>query len=267
MATYAIGDVQGCLSALQALLCTIQYNPQHDHLWFTGDLANRGAEPLATLRFIKALPHTKIVLGNHDLALLAAFHQIIPLQADDTIEQVLCAGDAQNLIDWLRGHPLLLQNNSYIMTHAGIYPLWTITQSQNLAHEVENVLHSKNYSDFLNHMFGNQPNVWQDNLTGWERLRFITNAFTRMRFCTLAGELNLQCKGQPQQHPDLIPWFLHPNRKTLTNNLIFGHWAALQGKTNQPMVHALDTGCVWGNCLTAFCLETQQRFRVECSND
>lgn len=265
--TYAIGDVQGCLTPLKELLQLINYRPNQDTLWFTGDLANRGPEPLETLRFIQSLPQVKCVLGNHDLILLAAAFCEITTFPQDTHHVILDAEDKLTLLDWLQQCPLLYHDPvlGYTMTHAGIFPLWDLTQAQAYAAEVEQVLQSSDAALFFKHILGNQPSHWSDSLKGWDRLRFIINAFTRMRFCTQEGELELTLK-ESKTHEKHFAWFAFPNRRTQQDKLIFGHWAALEGKTDVANVFALDTGCVWGNCLTAFCLETQQRFTVNCNS-
>lgn len=264
--TYAIGDVQGCLAPLKQLLKKVNYRPHQDTLWFTGDLVNRGPEPLETLRYIHSLPKTVCVLGNHDLILLALSHYEMAAHPSDTHQAILSAPDKDKLLDWLQHCPLLHHDpiSGYTMTHAGIFPLWDLTQAKTYAHEVETMLQSPSAPIFFKNMLGNHPSRWSTSLEGWERLRFITNAFTRMRFCTSEGELELTLKEGllPQTQP--IPWFAFPNRRTQQDKLIFGHWAALEGKTDVPYVYALDTGCVWGKCLTAFCLETQERFVTDC---
>ena len=187
MATYAIGDVQGCFLQLKELLALIEYDPSKDTLWFTGDLVNRGSHSLETLRFISALPPTTIcVLGNHDLALLAAAEGAIKPQPGDTYDDILKADDKDELLQWLRYRPLLHHDSqlNFTLTHAGIYPLWTLSKAAGLAKEVEHLLQSPQYHEAMQVMFGDRPSVWSDSLVGWERFRFIVNAFTRMRFKT-----------------------------------------------------------------------------------
>lgn len=267
MATYAIGDVQGCFLQLKELLALIEYDPSKDTLWFTGDLVNRGSHSLETLRFISALPPTTIcVLGNHDLALLAAAEGAIKPQPGDTYDDILKADDKDELLQWLRYRPLLHHDSqlNFTLTHAGIYPLWTLSKAAGLAKEVEHLLQSPQYHEAMQVMFGDRPSVWSDSLVGWERFRFIVNAFTRMRFCDESGTLDLGNKSEKAHHQTFFPWFKVPHRKTKQDRLIFGHWAALQGQTDVLGVFALDTGCVWGNALTAMCLETEQKFQVAC---
>lgn len=267
MSTYVIGDVQGCFDELQALLAHIQFNPEADTLWFTGDLVNRGPKSLETLRFIKSLPSFKVVLGNHDLHLLAVHYGKAPLRKDDTLDTILNATDREELIDWLRHQPLFYfdRDKGYAMAHAGLAPAWTLSQAGLLAQEVEGVLKSQTPAYFFEHMYGNQPDGWHDDLRGWDRLRCITNYFTRMRFCYADGRLDLAYKGEISGKPaNLIPWFDLPNRVNAHVNILFGHWAALNGTTDAPNIYPLDTGCVWGNCLTALRLEDGKRFSVKC---
>jgi len=266
MSTYVIGDVQGCLAPLKALLEKINYDPHQDQLWFTGDLANRGPQPLATLRFIKALPNTIAVLGNHDLALLAAHLGAITFPPDETASEILLAPDKANLIHWLQHLPLLHYDPTLnvVMTHAGIYPFWDIQQAFACAKEAETVLRDPISQDFYHQMYGNEPVLWNNTLKGADRIRFIINVFTRMRYLTTAGELDLNAKDSLSQHPNLIPWFLTPTRKELQETLVFGHWASLKGECATPNIYALDEGCVWGECLAALCLETKQRIKVSC---
>jgi len=267
MSTYVIGDVQGCFQELLELLDLIHYHPSQDTLWFTGDLVNRGTHSLETLRYICALPERTIcVLGNHDLALLAAASGAITPQEGDTYQAILTANDKDHLIEWLRHRPLFYQDPQlkFILSHAGIYPLWDAQKAQALAKEAETLLQGPSYHDAMHAMFGDLPTNWSDSLAGWDRFRFIVNAFTRMRFCDAKGTLDLGNKGGKTHHETFFPWFNVPSRQTQQNKLLFGHWAALLGKTDTPGVYALDTGCVWGNALTAMCLETEQRFQVSC---
>lgn len=265
MATYAIGDVQGCFVQLQTLLEKISFNPTQDELWMVGDLVNRGPQSLEVLRFIKNLPRVKVVLGNHDLHLVAlAFGYS---QQNKFLQPILDAPDAAEIINWLCHLPLLHHDEklNYVMVHAGIYPLWDLTQAKQYAKEVENVLHSQVLPEFLLHMYGDQPDHWNEELQGWERLRFIVNAFTRMRFCTAQGHLELRIINEGENTlSGFLPWYKLPQRPAKNERIVFGHWAALQGKVNEKNLFALDTGCVWGNTLTAMRLEDQQRFEVSC---
>lgn len=268
MATYAIGDIQGCFAELQALLAQIQFNPHNDTLWFTGDLVNRGPQSLEVLRFVKNLGDKHItVLGNHDLSLLARAYGVRETHQGDTLDAVLSAQDKEALMDWLRQRPLLHHDkqSGYVMTHAGLAPHWHLKQAKGLAQEVENVLRSDSLIYLLKNMYGNQPDHWDEQLSGIERWRCIINYLTRMRFCHADGRLDLSYKGEIAGKPDhLIPWFDVPNRANAGEKIIFGHWAALGGKTNVPYIYALDTGCVWGNQLTAMRLEDEKRFTIPC---
>lgn len=266
MPTYAIGDIQGCYTELKQLLKHIHFNPQEDVLWFTGDLVNRGPQSLEVLRFVKELGDQHVcVLGNHDLHLIAAAYDAKQLRPNDTFDEILAAADRRELIDWLRARPLLHHdtNLGFVMTHAGLAPSWTLAHAKKLAHEVEKVLRSNTPQTFLQHMYGNLPDAWDDGLAGPDRLRCITNFFTRMRFCHHDGRLELSYKGTIADKPqDLIPWFEVPKRANADLKIIFGHWAALGGKASVPHLYPLDTGCVWGNELTAMRLEDERRFSV-----
>jgi bis(5'-nucleosyl)-tetraphosphatase (symmetrical) len=269
MSNYAIGDVQGCFAALQALLTHIQFNADQDTLWFVGDLVNRGPQSLATLRFIKALGDKHhIVLGNHDLHLLARAHHAHPGWKEDTLAEILTAPDKDELFFWLARQPLFYYDEklNYCMAHAGLAPVWDLTQAQALAQEVSDVLQSGAAGEFFHHMYGNTPCAWRDDLQGWDRLRCITNYFTRVRFCFADGSQDLEQKGNiNSQAKTLMPWYEVPDRKNADLNILFGHWAALAGVTNTPHTYALDTGCVWGFSLTAMRLEDQRRFQVSCA--
>jgi bis(5'-nucleosyl)-tetraphosphatase (symmetrical) len=267
MPHYAIGDLQGCYTALEALLSKINYDTNLDTLWFTGDLVNRGPDSLSTLRLVSRLPRVNCVLGNHDLHLLALVLAPSIYPIEHTLDDILEAPDCDELIQWLRKRPLLHHDPdlNYSMTHAGIPPQWTLAEAQKYAAEVNQMLGSDQAGLFLEKMYGNEPDTWSPTLQGWDRLRYIVNGLTRMRFCTVAGKLVLDVKGPAEsQTTGLIPWFQLPTRRGPEERLIFGHWAALMGKTNQPNLFALDTGCVWGNQLTALRLEDQQYFAIEC---
>lgn len=268
MPDYAIGDVQGCYDQLQQLLEKINFNEKIDRLWFVGDLVNRGPQSLAVLRFIKNLPLTaRITLGNHDLHLLAklfANHSLHPLH-DDTLQEVLRADDAEELGHWLRKQSILYHEPSLnaVICHAGIAPVWDMDMAKACAKELETVLSGENYRFFLENMYGNEPDLWSDDLKGIARLRIITNYFTRMRFCDKQGRLVLNYKGTIANAPaNLIPWYDLPNRKPIAADIVFGHWAALQGHSPVPNIFAIDTGCLWGGQLTALRLQDRQRFSV-----
>jgi bis(5'-nucleosyl)-tetraphosphatase (symmetrical) len=268
MATYAIGDVQGCFAELQKLLMHIEFNPAEDILWFTGDLVNRGPRSLDVLRFVKDLGSKHItVLGNHDLHLLAVAYGTQTTHQSDTLDDILKAPDKIELMDWLRTRPLLHVDHatSFVMTHAGLAPFWTLHQAKQYAQEVEMALRNDTPDLLLQHIYGNQPDLWNEELTGIERLRCIINYFTRMRFCHADGRLDLTYKGDIAGKPqDVMPWFDVPHRVNENQKIIFGHWAGLGGKTDTPNVYPLDTGCVWGNALTAMRLEDEKRFSVGC---
>lgn len=268
MATYAIGDIQGCFKELTALLTLIQFNPQQDILWFAGDLINRGPQSLDVLRFIKSLGDQHIaVLGNHDLHFLAVAFGATHQRDKDTLTEILNAPDRDELVDWLRHLPLIHVDaaKNTILVHAGLAPSWDIHTAKTLSDEVANALQSDKADEFLHQMYGNQPDLWNANLTGMARLRCITNYCTRMRFCTADGRLDLSYKGTLADKPaELIPWFEIKERKNADATIFFGHWAALLGETHTPRVFALDTGCVWGNQLTAMRLEDHKRFSVPC---
>ena len=267
MADYAIGDVQGCYDALQRLLDHIDFNERRDRLWFVGDLVNRGPDSLAVLRFIQLLPiKPHITLGNHDLYLLShLFGQQKHLAREDTLHAILNAPDREELGHWLRAQSLLIHSPelNIVMSHAGIPPNFNLAQAKARALELEIALSGEDYLDFLTHMYGNEPNIWHDSLNGIARLRFICNAFTRMRMCAEDGRLSLTHKGTLENAPSsLYPWFAVPNRQAIEADIIFGHWAALKGQCDVPHIYAIDTGCFWGGPLTALRLQDKQRFVV-----
>lgn len=264
MGVYAIGDVQGCFDELESLLDKIGFDPRHDTLWFAGDLVNRGHKSLETLRFIHRV-NAFTVLGNHDLHLLASAHIPKYRKHKDTLQQVMSAPDGPELLEWLRHQPLLHHDagSGYTMIHAGLPPQWDLETAQSCAAEVSKMLRSKHYIEFLGEMYGNHPNVWSESLQGWDRLRFITNCFTRLRYCDTNGHLALQEKGPPGGQPrHLQPWFEWPHRKSRDMNILFGHWSTL-GPFDGPGIHALDTGCLWGGALTAMRIDTGEAERIE----
>jgi len=270
MSTYAIGDIQGCYTELQNLLNEINFNEKNDQLWFVGDLVNRGPKSLQTLRFIKSLGvSAKIVLGNHDLHLIAASKNIRPISNKDTIKEILTADDADELINWLKSRPLLLTDTDlgFTMVHAGIAPQWTLDTAKNFAKECESILQNEKIDDFLMHMYGDTPNIWSDSIEGYARQRFIINCFTRIRFCTIDGALDLDIKVAPgSQKKSLIPWYALPNRKTIDNKIIFGHWSTIhlgvENNFKKYNVYPIDTGCLWGGQLTAMRLDDEKIFSV-----
>ncbi|MDH3934568.1 MAG: symmetrical bis(5'-nucleosyl)-tetraphosphatase [Gammaproteobacteria bacterium] len=271
MAVYAIGDIQGCFDELQALLEAIHFSPSHDHLWFAGDLVNRGPKSLETLRFIKGLGKRAVsVLGNHDLHLIAAAHGH-PIASDDhTLDAILNAPDRDELINWLRQQPLLHHDAAlgYTMIHAGLPPQWDLKLARQCAQEVETMLRSDNVVDFIEHMYGNKPCRWSDELSGWKRMRFTVNCLTRLRFCDGNGRLKLKYKGPPGSQPaEFHPWFELAERKSSDLNIVFGHWSTL-GKRDDPGVFPLDTACLWGGELTALRLDTApQWFSLSCAGE
>jgi len=267
MALYAIGDVQGCYEELQRLLEQIQFQPGTDQLWFVGDLVNRGPASLEVLRLVKSLGSRAVtVLGNHDLHLLAVAAGVHPPAPPDTLQAVLDAPDRTELLDWLRHRPLLHHDiaSGYTLIHAGLPPQWDLDQASACARELERVLHSAQYSQFLRHMYGDRPACWSPGLAGWERLRFISNCFTRLRYCRSDGSLMLAAKGAPgQQQGGCQPWFALPQRASATMKIVFGHWSTL-GRYSQPGIDALDSGCVWGGALTALRLDNGTCFEISC---
>lgn len=270
MATYAVGDIQGCLQPLKCLLERVNFEPGRDHLWLCGDLVNRGPESLATLRFLYSIRDSVIsVLGNHDLHLLAVAWSGDKLKNKDTLQEILDAPDRDELLEWMRHFPLLHHDAAlgFAMSHAGIPPIWTLEQALELSRELEAVLQGPQLGEYLNHMYGNQPDRWDDALEGPERWRLITNYFTRMRFCSADGRLELKCKLGPDQAPKgFAPWFRHPLPALQSSKLIFGHWASLEGKSNTPGLFALDTGCVWGRKLTLMHLESESLLHCDCAS-
>lgn len=269
MATYAVGDVQGCLAPLQCLLERVNFDPSQDQLWLVGDLVNRGPQSLETLRFLSAMGDAVVsVLGNHDLHLLAIAHHTARLKKKDTLQEVLDAPDAADLLFWLRQRPLMHHDSErkISMVHAGIPPQWSIEDALARAEELHRVLRDDSlFLPFLDGMYGDQPAIWRDDLTGIERLRVITNYFTRMRFCSPEGELDLTAKEGVDSAPSgFAPWFSHPQRLTRNDTILFGHWAALEGQSSSPKAIALDTGCVWGGQLSLYNIDTQHFERCNC---
>ncbi|VAW76846.1 Bis(5'-nucleosyl)-tetraphosphatase, symmetrical [hydrothermal vent metagenome] len=263
MAVWALGDIQGCYDALRGLLEQINFDPRHDTLWFAGDLVNRGPKSLETLRYLHHL-NAITVLGNHDLHLLASAHIPKYRKHKDTLQQIIDAEDGFELLDWLRHQPLLYhdEHSGYTLIHAGLPPQWDLQTAQVCAAEVETVLRGPDYIDFLENMYGNQPDQWSESLCGQDRLRFITNCLTRLRYCDADGRLALEHKGPPGSQPKhLKPWFEWP-RKSADMKILFGHWSTL-GPLDGDGIHALDTGCLWGGKLTAIRLDRPQPKREE----
>lgn len=258
MAIYAVGDIQGCIAPLKALLEKINFNSDSDILISAGDLINRGPESLETIRFCMDLGKSfKMVLGNHDLHLLAIAEGISSPNNKDTIVEILNAADRDQILHWLRSHPLLLNVNGYHIVHAGIPHIWHIEKAYSLATEVSQAIQSDNRRSFFEQMYGNSPDVWRDDLKGPERLRVITNYLTRMRFCSNSGQLELKTKDKKTIPQPFKPWFEH-SRNDNNIKIIFGHWAALKGNPCGPQQFALDTGYVWGGKLRMINLDNEQ---------
>ncbi|MFC3852470.1 symmetrical bis(5'-nucleosyl)-tetraphosphatase [Salinispirillum marinum] len=262
MARYAVGDLQGYLPPLMAVLERAGFNERSDELWLVGDLVNRGPDNAAILRFVRNLPHHRVVLGNHDLHLLAIAHGVRPPRRSDTFDDVLQAPDREELLHWLHQQPLLhcCERTKKVMTHAGIPFFWTVAQAQALSDELHQVL-TNNHSvgEFFPAMYGNTPDRWHDNLTGPERWRTITNYFTRMRFLDPEGHIEFDHKETPDHPPTgWKPWY-----ELRTNDgwqHYFGHWAALMGNTGRSDIVGLDTGYGWGNWLTLMDIDRGERW-------
>lgn len=264
MTTYAIGDIQGCYHAFQALLTRIAFNPAADQLWLVGDLINRGSGSLEVLRWCYAhQDNLKVVLGNHDLHALVVAYGFVKPHKSDTLDALFAAEDRDVLLHWLRHQRLVYQNDDYLMVHAGLLPQWSVKQALIYGAEVEAALQNDDFPYFLENMYGNFPISWNDTLVGIDRLRLITNAMTRLRVCSAQGEMEFLFKGELQDIPTgLMPWFDVPNRETQGNQVIFGHWSAL-GLQHRNNVYALDTGCLWGGQLTAMNLNTKAITQVQ----
>lgn len=267
MATYAIGDLQGCYAEFDALLQRLDFSASRDHLWLAGDLVNRGPDSLGCLRKSTALDGAaSVVLGNHDLHLLAVARGHGKLKRADTLSDILEAPDRVEMLEWLRRQPLMVTDaeRHCVMTHAGLPPQWSIAQAAALAAEAESVLRGDDVDDFLSVMYGNQPALFDPELSGNDRVRAIVNVFTRMRFIASDGTLDFAAKeGLDSAPDDFAPWFTYPRSHAgdAETTLIFGHWAALEGRTPGARVRAeaLDTGCVWGGSLTALDLDSGER--------
>jgi bis(5'-nucleosyl)-tetraphosphatase (symmetrical) len=263
MATYAIGDVQGCYPELQRLLEKLRFDTARDQLWFCGDLVNRGGQSLDTLRLIHGLrEHCVITLGNHDLSLLAIAQRRPDAQArvNPELREVLFAEDAPVLFEWLRSQKLLHHDETlnWTMVHAGLAPMWTLRQAQRAAQEVERELSSTRHPQLLRNLFGNRPAVWSSRLQGLDRQRATINTMTRMRYCDVNGRIDFDAKGVPgSQKPGLYPWFEVPGMRHRDTRIVCGHWSAL-GRFAGLGVHAIDTGCVWGGQLTALQLDEEE---------
>jgi bis(5'-nucleosyl)-tetraphosphatase (symmetrical) len=265
MSTYVIGDVQGCATELETLLSLVRFNPDVDRVYFVGDLVNRGPDSVAVLRRIKALEEAgaaNSVLGNHDFFLIMALEGFSTLHPGDTLDEVLAQPDARALVDWLRHRPLLLEIQSTIIVHAGLLPAWTVADARALAREIEQELRGPGYRSFLHALFGNEPRIWHDDLSGLARHRAVVNAFARLRFCTAFSEIEFKEKRDASFcPPGFAPWFALPGRRSAASHVIAGHWSS-EGLRLTPTVSMLDSGCLWGGALTALRLEDRAIFQV-----
>ena len=257
MPTYLIGDIQGCDDAFERLLRTISFSPSRDTLYILGDLINRGPASAEVLRRCMRLGDAvKPLLGNHDLHLLATAYGVRKTGKRDTLQNILNAADRNELLHWVSQQPLArhLQSKSgqrLLMVHAGVLPQWSFEEALQLADEVHQTIKGTNLNDFLQHMYGNLPNQWRNDLSGHERIRTIVNALTRIRFCSADGKMDFESSESADAAPEgLMPWFECPARQTAADIIAFGHWSTL-GLVNRPHLMALDTGCIWGGCLTA----------------
>lgn len=261
MAVYAVGDLQGCLDSLKQLLDEVRFDPAHDRLWLTGDLVNRGPQSLECLRFVRALGEAAItVLGNHDLHLLAVHEGVHKVRRKDTIAPIMAAPDCDELMAWLRTRPLMHHNPDagFALIHAGLPPQWDLALALACASEVESLLRGPDHGQLLRRMYGDTPDLWSEDLEGWDRARYITNCFTRLRYCAADGRLDMEHKGRPgRQPPHLMPWYEVPGRLTRGLRILFGHWSTLGLIDTGHGAIALDTGCLWGGHLTAVRIDAE----------
>ncbi len=268
--TFVIGDLQGCFTALKSLLKKIEFDPSQDFIYFAGDLVARGEDSLSCLRFVRKLcmqGAAATVLGNHDLTLIVCARGFKPLKAKDRTQDIFDAVDGSDLIDWLRHQPLLIEiDDQHVLTHAGIPHIWSLSQAKQYAQEVEQALAAdiNQLDGFLLNMYGEKPDIWSEDLQGYDRLRVITNYLTRMRLCDTMGHLEFSFKeGLNDPMPSgFVPWFNFESQVTATHQILFGHWAALQARTISPKVISLDGGCVWGGELVAYEIGSQQKYTV-----
>ena len=272
MSIFVVGDIQGCLKSLKCVLRKVAFREDKDVLWSVGDIVNRGPKSLKTLRYLyERRENVVTVLGNHDLHLMAISAGVKKPNRDDTLDKILSARDRKPMIDWLHQQPLLHHQFDHTMVHAGIPPQWSLTEAQSYAGEVESALRGPDSRAFLKGMYGNFPNQWSEDLRGGKRLRLITNYLTRMRYCTQDGKLDLINKGpvkkdyRNSKNEIFDAWFAHKNRKTRKDKILFGHWAAINGKTNSSNTIGLDTGCVWGGALSLYEIESRERISCKCS--
>jgi bis(5'-nucleosyl)-tetraphosphatase (symmetrical) len=263
VAHYAIGDIQGCHAEFRALLALVDFDPARDRLWLVGDLVNRGPGSLAVLRDVVAMGDAATtVLGNHDFHLLtiAAGHRAP--HRGDTLDAILAAPDRDRLVDWLMRRPLCVAEGDRLLVHAGLLPAWTAEDAVALSREVEATLAGDDAARFLSVLYGDEPSTWRDDLEGDDRLRAIVNAFTRMRFCTAGGAMELREKRGPAfTPPGFAPWFLQPSRRSAAKMVVCGHWSTL-GLAITPNMLMLDSGCLWGGTLTAVDLDSRRLFQV-----
>ena len=265
MATYAIGDLQGCYDPLRDLLEEIGFNATRDRLWFVGDLVNRGPHSQEVLRFVKGLGSRAVtVFGNHDLHLLMVAEGHAKVHKGDTLAAILEAPDREELLAWMRGLQMMHVEDGYAMVHAGLLPSWSVPRALDLGHEVEEVLRGSQYRRLMANMYGDQPDRWDDALSGFERLRVIINVMTRLRICTADGRMEFRHKGRLKDIPEgYVPWFEVPNRKSANTTIICGHWSALGLRAEKNLL-TLDSGCLWGRRLSAVRLEDRRIFQVRC---
>jgi bis(5'-nucleosyl)-tetraphosphatase (symmetrical) len=255
MTKYFIGDVHGCYAELMKLLDVISYDSKKDSLYFAGDLVNKGPKSYETIKFIMDQPNADTVLGNHDLHLMALASGLLPKNKSHNLDDILKSRKCHDIIDWLRTRPLLIRENSNILVHAGIHPTWDIDMSIAYANEVETHLQSNNWQELIANMYGNTPNVWSENLTGWDRIRCLINIFTRMRFISTNYTLDFDETAATTINTNLKPWFQYPNMLNPKETVYFGHWASLKGNSGSKQFISIDGGCVWGNKLIAISFE------------
>ena len=265
MSTYVVGDVQGCDDEVGELLRLIRFDPATDKVYFVGDLVNRGPKSTELLRRVKTLSDlgaANSVLGNHDFFLIMVLEGFSALHEGDTLDQVLRETDARELVDWLRHRPLLIELDETVIVHAGLLPAWTVADARVLAAEIEHELRGPNYRQFLQTLFGNEPRIWHDNLSGVPRYRAIVNAFARLRFCTPFSEIEFKEKREASFSPNgFAPWFRLPGRRTAHVHVMSGHWSS-EGLRLLPTVSLLDSGCLWGGALTAVRLQDRAVYQV-----
>lgn len=261
VATYAIGDIQGCYSEFRRLLDEIDFVPSKDRLLLLGDLVNRGNESLSVIRFaMKHQQSVDVVLGNHDLFMLSVLEEVASIRPGDTFSDVLDAPDREEIHKWLCHRPLAIHNSklNYLAVHAGVHPRWNLSDTLNHAAEIETMLQSKDRKKLFRKMFGNRPSRWSESLSGWKRLRFILNVLTRMRFISIDERLNFVEMGtRASSENQLVRWFDFPNRIEIEPTVVFGHWSSL-GVFQSPGILAMDSGCCWGRCLSAARLDAKK---------